>query len=141
MSIYLDASVLVPLFHEEASTAAVTRLMADQAQSPIISRFAAGETASAFSRLWRMALINRETADAMLAGLDRLIASRAAVPTLHDADIGAAADLVRRFALKLRLPDAIHLAVCMRRGLILATLDDLLADAARALGVAHIVPA
>ncbi len=141
MSIYLDASVLVPLFHEEAGTPAVERLLAERAPSPFISRYAAGEVASAFSRLLRMREISEATARSYLAALDGLIGDRAVVPSLDDMDVAAATGLVRRFDLKLRLPDAIHLAACQRRGLTLATLDDMLADAARALGVAHIVPA
>ncbi|MDO9588458.1 MAG: PIN domain-containing protein, partial [Brevundimonas sp.] len=56
-------------------------------------------------------------------------------------DIRAAERLVRAFELKLRAPDAIHLAVCLRHDFRLATLDKKLAFAARAFGVACINPA
>lgn len=88
-----------------------------------------------------MALLTLEGAQAKLADFERWSDIVARPLPILTTDIAAATALVRRFELKLRLPDATHLAVCQRRGLTLATLDDQLANAARALGVAHIVPA
>jgi predicted nucleic acid-binding protein len=48
---------------------------------------------------------------------------------------------VRRFDLKLRAPDALHLAICRRLQARLVTLDNNLARAARALDVPCINPA
>lgn len=63
------------------------------------------------------------------------------ITAITPGDIAVATGLVRRFALKLQLPDAIHLALCQRSGLVLATLDAGLAGAANALAVTNIVPA
>jgi uncharacterized protein len=54
---------------------------------------------------------------------------------LHLANI-----FVHRFDLMLRAPDALHAAVCQRLGLTLVTLDQPLARAATALGVAVVNP-
>lgn len=54
---------------------------------------------------------------------------------VSSSDIDAARDLVRHIELKLRAPDAIHLATAQRLGATLATFDVTLASAARALGV------
>ena len=60
---------------------------------------------------------------------------------LHDGDVRHAGALVRRFDLKLRAPDALHLAACERLAMTLVTLDRGLAASAAALTVPVIVPA
>jgi uncharacterized protein len=47
---------------------------------------------------------------------------------------------VRRFELRLRVPDALHAAICRSLDLQLVTLDRRLAAAARELGIAVVVP-
>jgi predicted nucleic acid-binding protein len=138
---YLDASVLVPAFVTEAQSATVSEWLSNLPTAAEISDFAAGEFASAIARRVRMAQLTAAAANRLLADFDawRMVMSQAR--NIDSADIAAATDLVRRFELKLRLPDAIHLALCHRRGFTLATLDDGLANAANALGVAHICPA
>jgi predicted nucleic acid-binding protein len=60
---------------------------------------------------------------------------------VQDTDIQLASSFVRRFDLTLRAPDALHTAICHRHGLTFVTLDNRLALAATALGVAVRVPA
>jgi hypothetical protein len=57
------------------------------------------------------------------------------------ANVRLADIFVRRFDLMLRTPDALHTAIYSRLGLTLVTLHRRLANAARALGLAVIVPA
>ena len=140
MTPYLDASVMVPVFVKETSAMAVCGWLADLPDGAVISDFAAGEFASAISRRVRMAEFEAGFGQELLVSFDRWCAVVGTLVQIMPDDIAAAAVLVRRFELKLRLPDAIHLAACQRRGLTLATLDSGLADAARALGVAHICP-
>lgn len=59
---------------------------------------------------------------------------------IDDSDIALAAALVRRFELKLLMPDAIHIALCVRHQLVMVTLDKLLAEAAGTLGVEVVWP-
>ncbi len=54
-------------------------------------------------------------------------------------DIRLANVYVRRFELMLRVPDALHAAVCKRAGHRLVTLDKRLAAAAKDLGVGSVL--
>jgi uncharacterized protein len=57
---------------------------------------------------------------------------------MQPTDVQQAAILVRRFELKLRTPDALHVAICARLGLTLVTRDGGMANAATIVGVATI---
>ena len=140
MKVYLDASCIVPLFVTEGASDAIDGLIQSMAGPAWISDYGAGEYASAIARRVRMRSVQPVRASALLAEFDRWCAGFARSIAIATDDLATAIALVRRFELKLRLPDAIHLALCQRRSLVLATLDDGLADAARALGVAHVVP-
>ncbi|NJC09639.1 type II toxin-antitoxin system VapC family toxin [Polymorphobacter fuscus] len=141
MTLYLDASAIVPLFVAEAGTDPVLKVLTDHPDLPLVGDFALGEVASALGRLARIGLISFERASAALAMADnwRLVGTE--TPAFDPVDIRVAASLVRRFELKLRLPDAIHAATCQRLDATLVTFDRRLADAASALGLAVIVPA
>ncbi len=105
-----------------------------------ISHLAAGELASAVSRRVRMGELTAESARGRLALFDEWIASDTIALPLDNADIRRAAILIRRFDLKLLMPDAIHLALCERHELRLVTLDQRLAEAARDLEIEVVVP-
>lgn len=135
MSLYLDASVVVPILIEEASSAAVKRLVAEASETIVVSDLAALEVASALARLVRMGVLSGESAVARLADFD---VWRPVVPDgsgIQSHDARAAASFVRRFELGLRAPDALHLAACLRAGHVLVTLDRRLVAAGEALGV------
>lgn len=140
MSFYLDASVIVPAIVREAKSGAVERLFQLASEPMIISNLAAGEFASAIARRTRMGLHSAQEAQALFAEFDQWPGDFVGLFEIAPDDIADATRLVRAVVHGLRLPDAIHLAVCQRRQFTLATLDDGLADAARALGVAHICP-
>ena len=61
--------------------------------------------------------------------------SIATVAAMAPSDVEVADLYVRRFDLMLRMPDALHIAICRRERHVLATLDRRMAEAARALGV------
>lgn len=140
MTVYLDASVLVPRLVEEPYTAAVDAYLAGNSEALLISDFAAAEVASALSRLVRMHLL--ATADASSALIDFEIwrATRSSSVDVQPADARLAFAYVRRFDLKLLAPDALHLAIARRLGATLLTLDSRLADAARELGTPVTMP-
>ena len=140
MSVYLDASVLVPRLVEETATAAVDAYLADRPGELLISDFAAAEVASALSRLVRMRALSPPQASAALDDFDIWRAAASSPAETHAADARLAYAYVRRFDLKLRTPDALHLAITHRLGAVLVTLDGRLANAARNLGVAVAVP-
>ena len=135
MSVYLDASVILPTLIEVAASALVDRFMNDLDEDLIVSEFAAAEVASALSRLVRTGLLDREDASRRLADFDAWRAAAARDLDLQASDVRLANVFVRRFDLMLRAPDALHAAACRREDHLLVTLDKRLAAAALELGV------
>ena len=135
MSVYLDASVILPTLIEEAGSALVDRFMAELTDDLIVSEFASAEVASALSRLVRTGLLDREDASLRLADFDAWRAATARDLDLQPADVRLANVFVRWFDLMLRDPDALHAAACRREDHLLVTLDRRLALAAVELGV------
>ena len=135
MSVYLDASVILPTLFEEAASAIVDRFMDELDDDLIVSEFAAAEVASALSRLVRTGLLDGEDASRRLSDFDAWRAAAARDLDLQAADVRLANVFVRRFDLMLRAPDALHAAACRREDHLLVTLDKRLAAAALELGV------
>ena len=139
MSIYLDASSLVPTVVEEPASAAVRAYLATRPDR-LISDFAAAEVASALSRLVRTGLLTAVEGAARLADFDAWRAAVSSPADIHAADARLAFAYVRRFELMLRAADALHLAIANRLQATLVTLDRRLQRAAGELGVAVEVP-
>jgi predicted nucleic acid-binding protein len=140
LSAYFDASVLLPRLIEESASTAVRRYLATDPQERLISEFAAAEVASALSRLVRTGLLTGAEGYARLADFDAWRAATTEPAELHAADARLAYAYVRRFDLRLRAPDALHLAIARRLDATLVTLDQRLARAAAELGIAVAVP-
>lgn len=141
MTVYLDATVIVPLFWVEPSTATVIALLRREASRPVVSDYAAGEVGSAFARLVRMNALETSQALERLTLFDEWRRDVSDLLLTKSDDIEGAARLVRRFELGSRLPDALHLTLCHRAGLTLVTNDGLMSRAAEAVGVPVVVPA
>ena len=94
MTVYLDASILVPLLMTEPNSDAVATWFDDLAEPACLGRLSVGEAAASLD------VVDHTPADLTLAG-----------------------QLVRLPAPKLLMPDAIHLATCRRMRLCLATSD------------------
>ncbi len=139
MSIYLDASFLVPTLVEEPVSAAVKAYLATRPDR-LISDFGAAEVASALSRLVRSGLLTAAQGAARLADFDAWRAATSSPADVHPADLRLAYAYVRRFDLALRAPDALHLAIAHRLNATLVTLDGRLERAAGQLGIAVEVP-
>ena len=133
MSVYLDTSVLVPLFIQEAGTSAARAGVA--AQAVMVSEFAMTEFSAAVARRARMGEISAEQALAIFADCDAWVTRTTQVIPLEAHDVAAATALVRRLELGLRAPDALHLAICERLGATLFTFDAKMMAAAQALGI------
>ena len=136
MSLYLDASVLIPLVVEEDASALVETALRNARQELIASEYAAAEAASGVSRLVRMEQLTPAAAAEALADLDAWRLGSTAAVDIEASDVRLAHIYVRRFETKLRAGDAMHLAVCRRLGATLMTLDQGLKVAADMLGVA-----
>lgn len=138
--IYFDASALVPLFALEENSSLVCEI-ADRDRSEIVlSDFAAGEFASAVARLVRMKLYSTEQGRDVFRGFDEWALVRTTPIECEAVDIRLATAYVRRMDLPLRLPDAIHLAICRRIGAQFFSLDAPLRRAADQIGLKRINP-
>lgn len=140
MTFYLDASALLPGIVEEAASEAVDVFMEGLDGRPVVSELAAGEVASGLARLVRMKQIDAADARARLADFEAWRISDTISIDVEAMDVRLGATFVRRFELGLRMPDAIHAAICHRLGHVLVTLDVRLAGAAAALGLAIRIP-
>ena len=141
MSLYLDASILLPALIQEESTATVHAYLAATDRELLISDFAAAEVASALSRLLRTGLLDGASASSRLADFEAWRAATSSPIDLHAADARLAYAYVRKFDLALRAPDALHIAIARRRDAMLVTFDRRMARAALQLGVAAEIPA
>jgi predicted nucleic acid-binding protein len=135
LSVYLDASVLLPILVAEPTSKAAERFLSDADDGLLVSAFAAAEVASAISRLVRTDALESGFAANRLAEFDIWRESRTLAVEIEGSDVRSAGMIVRRFDLMLRTPDALHIAVCRRLDARLATLDVRLAKAAVTLGV------
>ena len=141
MSLYLDASVLLPLVVIEPQHPNLWDFLELQPKPLIVTSFARGEAASALSRLVRTRRLTADEARAGLTDLDAWLKRVCVSPGVEDGDIRTGTRFVERFDLALKLPDAVHLACAKRLGHPLVTLDRLLHHAADALDIAALVPA
>ena len=133
--------MLVPLHITEPRSASLDRLFAHDPQDLVISDLGIGEFSSSISRRVRMDEIGTDIAELWISSFDSWCASDVDVLPIEPVDVRMATELVRRFELKLLMPDAIHAALCLRYDLTLVTLDDRLAKAAAMLGIECLVPA
>jgi uncharacterized protein len=135
-SIYLDASVLVPLFINDPFTSRAKAFLHSDAWMLIVSDLAAAEFASAIARQVRTRDAKEADARLVFSHFDIWTGQATRRGETSRADISAAEGLLRRLDLSLRAPDAIHIATAQRLGAAIATFDDKMAACARALGTA-----
>ncbi len=134
MSIYLDASVIVSLFVNDAFQQRADAAFRSRPDSIVVSNFAAAEFASSIARRVRMQEMTASQARDAFADLDRWVVSDVQWVDASPFDITTATNYMRRLDLPLRAPDAIHIAMTLRLGAELATFDARMAECARALG-------
>jgi uncharacterized protein len=134
LSVYLDASLLVPLFKEDYFSSRSEAFLGSNEDTLVLSDFAAAEFASTISRHVRMRNLTDADARGAFARFDDWTARATQRVESHTGDIHAAATLLRRLDLPLRTADALNIAIAQRIGAALATFDDKMAACARALG-------
>lgn len=139
MSVYLDASAIVPLILRDAHTMNMEQWLANAREELVVSDFAALEVAAVISRQVRSARMSEQQASLALALLDDWLARASTSTETVASDLALADRFVRDFATKLAAPDALHLALASNRGYRLATFDTQLAAAAAMRGV-RVVP-
>lgn len=131
--IYLDASVIVPLFLPQPRSPEAESLLFGQ--EIVVSDLAAAEFSGAIAMAIRIARIGENVGRAVLARFDDWVADQAVMAETQSADFAAAIVLIRRIDLALRTPDALHIAIAARLGAKLITFDAKMATAACALGL------
>ena len=140
MTVYLDTSVVIPTLFEESASEDVDAFLRANHEERLISDFACAEVSSAVSRLVRVGFLEVDDATARLTDFDTWRVTETSMPATSSVDVRLAEMFVRRFALMLRAPDALHVAICQRLDATLVTLDRRLAEAAGALGLRVLVP-
>ncbi len=133
--ILFDTSILVPMFVPESSSAIVEQSIETWTDRIIVNDFTCGEFGSALSIRFRRGDLTLEQAQQALDSFDAWVESNVRRDVTGVEDMALAARFVRRFELALRMPDALHLAVAMRLGASLATLDRRQSTAAKSLGM------
>ena len=132
MALYLDTSVLVSAFVQDEHSEWAAALLIRRADV-VVSRWVEAEFSSALGLRVRSGAMKADKRDQIEAEFDGWRLGRDEC-RLDDLDFVRCRALLRD-GLRLRTPDALHLAVVLRHGFDLATLDKELAAAARLKGV------
>lgn len=133
MSLYLDASALLPLFIDEPRTNQAHESL--RGNVLIISDFALAEFSSGVARRTRAKEISDSDAASVYAASDAWVLNATRRETLMPRDVNVAISLVRRLDLALRAPDAVNIAIAQRCAATLLTYDARMARSARSLGL------
>ena len=133
MTIYLDTSVLFSAFHEDDHSERVS-VWLTQLDNFAFSRWTIAEISSALGVQVRMRRLTARARRELELKLDKWLVGRPIC-----ADFAEARRLLRD-EVRLRTPDALHLALVVRQGYRLATLDEDMAAAARTMGIEVTVP-
>lgn len=134
MKLYLDTSLIVSALTNETSTeAALDWIAANQARGFATSRWSITEFSSAIALKVRNGHLNGDQRAVTLRTFDNLLAAFDVVP-VQTADFDFAARVANQDHVALRSGDALHLAVAMRVGSPLRTMDRRFVSGALATG-------
>jgi uncharacterized protein len=133
--IYLDTSMVAPLYWAEALSDTVEELVLSETELGL-SQLVEVELVSALSRRVRMHEISQDNATAIVesfqSDIERGFYTRITLETIH---YQLAREWISRFATPLRTLDALHLAVASQNNIRLVTADAALAASAQFLGI------
>src|ERR1700761_135581 len=120
LSVYLDTSVIVPLFIVDEFSSRAQSFMNSHRSKVIVGDFAAAEFASALGIRCRKKDLKVRQGRAAFADFDAWMSVYALEVETRPVDIRVAETILRRLDLTLRTPDAIHIAISQRLGAELA---------------------
>ena len=134
--VYVDTSVLVPLFLNEPHSLAAADWYAREKSELVAAAWCVPEFASALGIKQRTGAIDAQQAKAAWTGFERLVAADLRLLPVEAAHFHRAAQLALDAASALRAGDALHLACAEAAGAKhMATLDDVLARNAQRLRI------
>jgi predicted nucleic acid-binding protein len=134
--VYIDTSVWVAALCREPLTARVQAWLEKQAAGVLhVSGWVQAEFANALSMKQRVGHLDAVQAAEAMTLFSATIEQSCQRVSVEEADFALAARLVADPASGLRAGDALHLAMAARQGLVLVTLDSILAKAAVRFGV------
>lgn len=136
MTALCDTSALADLFVPSAHTPALRAWLKQRRPVLTVRDFAAGKCAAAMSRKHRLGELSVNDARRVLNVFDSWREAQTAAIATEAADIRIAGSFVRRFATKLALPAALHLAIASRLGCARLSFGQRQRAAAGMLGVA-----
>lgn len=134
MTLYLDTSVAVSLFADDAHTERAERLISAPVDL-IVSDLTAVEFASALAIQHRSGHRTQGEIRAAFALFDRWCDDYSHRETISAADLRSAEQMIRALDMALKAPDATHIAMAERLGASLATFDTTIAREARRQGL------
>jgi predicted nucleic acid-binding protein len=138
--VYVDTSVLVPLFLNEPHSAAVANWYAREKGELVAAAWCVPEFASAIGIKQRTGAIDAQQAQGAWARFERMAAADLRLLAVESANFFRAAELVLDAASALRAGDALHLACAEAAGAThMATLDDILSRNAQRLKIKPVV--
>lgn len=132
--IYWDTSALAALLLQDRGYQLIEAWIASQTATNILSNFTWGEFVSSAGMRVRSGRLDAAGGHQTLALAEAFVADWPK-EMLSSEDIQSATALVAQFDLRLRLPDAIHIAIAKRARAMLITTDHAQRDAARAVGL------
>lgn len=134
--VYVDTSVLVPLFLNEPHSEAVAHWYAREKAELIAATWCVPEFASALGLNQRTGAIDTQQAQGAWARFERMAAADLRLLPIEPAHFHRAAELVLDASSALRAGDALHLACAEAAGAKrIATLDDVLSRNAQRLKI------
>jgi uncharacterized protein len=134
--VYVDTSVLVPLFLNEPHSEAVARWYAHEKSELVAAAWCIPEFASAIGIKQRTGAIDAQQAQGAWARFERMAAADLRLLPVDPAHFHRAAELVLDATSALRAGDALHLACAEATGAKrIATLDDVLSRHAQRLKI------
>lgn len=138
--VYVDTSVLVPLFLNEPNSEAAADWYSREKRELVAAAWCVPEFASALGIKQRTATIDAQQARDAWARFERMVAADLRLLPVAPAHFHRAAELVLDAASALRAGDALHLACAEAAGAQhMATLDEVLSRNARRLKIKPVV--
>ncbi len=138
--VYVDTSVLVPLFLNEPHSLAASDWYAHEKSELVAAAWCIPEFASALGIKQRSGAIDAQLAQRAWERFKRMVAADLRLLPVEPANFHRAAELVLNAASPLRAGDALHLACAEAAGAKrMATLDDVLSRSAQRLKMKLVV--